>query len=117
MKAIVNHPAFSGTITIPRTSQDVRNQSQIPAWVLAWYAFAPLKDDPYNPGKHSLFASRHTAHVLMALERSLGSQTLISCLCNILDDMSLGELKPVNPVGLFIHRCRKMSEQIVSVID
>lgn len=117
MKAIVKHPQWSGEIEVPRTADQVRQQDKVPAWVLAWYALAPVKQNPYTGRFNMLYASLHTGNVLCKLERECGAQALLATLCGLLDDMANGNLNVSNPYGLLIHRTRRMATQLVEMHD
>lgn len=83
---------------IPRTAADVRNQPDVPAWVLVVLALSPRVD-----GKKVY--SSYTVQQIKRLQAQFGPESLRYQLESLLTDM-LGGFMPTNPMGLFIHRVR-----------
>lgn len=81
------------------TPDDVNNQKDIPAYVLALCSLQPLTSDD------RLVWSSFTRQTFAALSRAYGDQVLRNCLRQLLADI-LGGLRVNNMVGLYIHRCR-----------
>ena len=89
----------SYSVVPPRYVEDVDNQANIPAWILALLAFAPIRNS-------ALCVSRFTVRVLRQIENDCGSAVLRDQLRQLLIDMENG-YSPSNCYGLLISRCRK----------
>lgn len=86
-------------IVVPHSRVDVEQQLSIPAHVLALLAFS----DRVNGVRRW---SEFTALTLRRLDSQYGDDVLRRTLCSLLDDIRAG-FKPLNPVGIFIHRVRQ----------
>lgn len=86
------------TIVIPKSRLDVEMQPDVPAYVLATLAFS-LRVNGVRRW------SDFTLQTLRRLESQYGAQALRDTLCVLLDDIATG-FKPINPVGILIHRIR-----------
>lgn len=87
-------------IIVPRTAADVDCQPDLPAWVLALFAFAPRSSDGHVQGWSPF--SRDT---LRRLSDDYGDNVLRRQLISLLIDIE-GGFRPDNPIGLLIHRTR-----------
>lgn len=85
----------------PRSVVDLDNQQDVPAWLLALIAFAPIVDGHvrWSPFSRS---------VLRQLEATYGDEFLREQLRNVLIDIDNG-YRVNNPYGLLVSRCRKNS--------
>ena len=90
-------------VIVPRTRIDVEQQSDIPAAVLACVALAPVVH-----GHHAW--SRFTLQTLYRLASDFGDDVLRLNLCSLLTEIE-GGFRPLNPIGLFIHRVRTTPTQ------
>lgn len=85
-------------LVVPKSSADVEMQRDVEAHLLALIAFAPVVQ-----GRRRW--SQFTNHTLRNLQRQYGDEILRTVLMGLLDDIRTG-FKPMNPVGVFIHRVR-----------
>ena len=86
-------------IVVPRSARDVEAQPDVPAWVLALFAFAPTN------GGTVVRWSPHTRDFLRHLSEEYGEPAFRQQLISLLIDMEDGFV-PSNPVGLICHRLR-----------
>lgn len=84
-----------------RNLQDLENQKQFPAWVLALCTFSPIVQGRLN---FSLF----TRNVLKQLSDTYCDELLREVLRELLIDIE-GGFRPHNPFGLFVARVRRAS--------
>lgn len=87
------------TIVVPRTAADVEAQQDVPAWVLALFAFAPCTNGVVVRWSPS------TRDVLRRMSEDYGDGELRRQLVALLIDIE-GGFVPTNPIGLLIHRLR-----------
>lgn len=86
-------------IVVPRSARDVEAQPDVPAWVLALFAFAPTTDGTV------VRWSPHTRDFLRRLSEDYGETAFRQQLTSLLIDIEDGFV-PNNPVGLLCHRLR-----------
>lgn len=86
------------TICVPKSRIDVEQQPDIPAHALALLAFSKKVNGVRR-------WSEFTALTLKRLSDQYGDSALRLTLAGLLDDMAAG-FRPVNPVGVYIHRVR-----------
>lgn len=95
-----NVGGVSYRVVPPRSVEDVDCQPDVPSWILALLAFAPLVNG-------RLFVSKFTCSALRDLNEQCGAPLLREMLRQLVLDIS-GGYRPANPYGLFISRCRRM---------
>lgn len=87
-------------VIVPKTALDVENQPEIPAYALAVLAFSPVDD---KQGRLRWSPSARDA--LKRLTEEYGEAEVRRQLIALLIDIEQG-FRPINPIGLLIHRTR-----------